>query len=375
MFETFSLLALQEYWWFLISVIGAILVFMSFVFGGQSLIFELGSNENEKDLIVNSLGRKWELMFTTLVLFGGALFAAFPLFYATSFSGTLWVWIIILFSFILQAVSYEFRKKENNFLKQHGYELFLVVGGSVGLIFLGGAIASLFHGVAFSLNDQNLSFYHNSLRGLELLASPFILLFGVMFLFLARSNALLYFINNIKDQKLYVKSRKKLVVNALAFVVLYLVTLFFILYALNGYSSVDGKIVLESHHFFKSLVATPFLTLFPLLVGTVLYLSAIYITLFKSSKKGIWLSGAGTMLVGFSLLALLGFNGGSYYPSLVDMQSSLTIANSSSSHYTLTVMSYVSFLVPVIVAYVIYVWRILDRDGMSLEELEKGEKY
>ena len=382
-----TLQTLQEYWWLIISVLGAALVFLLFVQGGQTMIYRLGKTETERKMIVNSLGRKWELTFTTLVTFGGAFFASFPLFYSTSFGGAYWVWMIILFAFILQAVSYEYRTKANNFLGKKTYETFLFINGLIATIFLGTAVATFFTGSQFSidfarLTDINsgkmpiISAWETPTHGLEAIWTTKNLAFltnlslGLAVFFLSRLLANMYFINNIDDENLYKRNVKCLKNNTIIFLVFFL---FFVvrLMFIDGFAinKDTGEVFMQANKYFHNLIEMP-VVLILFLAGVVLVLYGIFATVFKSSKKGIWFSGTGTFLTVLSLFFLAGYNYTAYYPSTFDLQSSLSIYNSSSSHYTLTAMSYVSLMVPIVIAYIWYVWKAMDSKAITKEEVE-----
>jgi cytochrome d ubiquinol oxidase subunit II len=368
MFEKLSYLTLQEYWWFLIAVLGALFVFMTFVQGGQTILNKIAKNEDEKDVLIASLGRKWELTFTSLVMFGGALFAAFPLFYAVSFGGAYFVWMAILFCFIIQAVSYEYRKKPDNFLGQKTYEMFLYINGSLGIILIGIAVGTLFTGGHFIRNDMNFAHWTMASRGLEGALNPFNVILGFMVFFLARVQASIYFLNNIENTNILKRAKAQLKNDSMFFVGFFLV---FALFLLNingvGYGA-DGFIVVK-HKFLLNFLANPILLVL-FLLGTLMVLYAIFVSLFKNSRNGIWFSGIGTVLVVLALFCLLGFNNTAIYPSLSDLQSSLSIVNSSSSHYTLTVMSYVSLMVPIVLGYIIYVWKSMDAKKITIDEIK-----
>jgi cytochrome d ubiquinol oxidase subunit II len=370
MIGSLELTQLQQIWWIIASLVGALFIFMTFVQGGQTLLFTLARNEEEKSLIINSLGRKWELTFTTLVLFGGALFAAFPLFYATSFGGAYWVWILILFTFIIQAVSYEYRKKPNNFLGARTYEIFLFINGSVGLLLIGAAIGTFFTGSNFLLNDYNFVKWQHPLRGLEAAFSLFNLALGLFLVFHARVLGALYLANNLNHPELVSRSQRAALINLLC-------ALPFLLIVLGGLVTMDGYAVdpatgtvfMEPGKYLGNLLALP-LNLILLLAGLVLVVGGVFLARFKSSHRGIWLSGTGTVLVVLALLFLAGFNDTAFYPSKADLQSSLTIYNASSTHYTLTVMTYIALAVPLVLAYISHVWRSMDAGKMSLEDVK-----
>jgi cytochrome d ubiquinol oxidase subunit II len=373
MFETLSLEILQQYWWILVSLSGALFVFITFVQGGQTLLYTLAKDEKERNVLVASLGRKWELSFTSLVMFGGALFAAFPLLYSVSFGGAYYLWMAILFCFILQAVSYEYRKKPNNFFGSKTYETFLFINGSLGVILLGIVIGTFFTGGHFIRNDMNLSHWTLSSYGLEAILHPFNVIFGLMLFCLARIQAELYFLNNIQVPSILARTKKQLRNDALCFLGFFLLCAVLLL-SMSGYT-IEGELVrVESFKFLKNFLAMPVLLVL-FLLGTLLVLYALFIALFKGSKKGIWFSGFGSVMVALSLLCLLGFNNTPIYPSLADAQSSLSLANSSGSHYTLTVMSYVSLGVPFVLGYIYLVWRSMDAIKISSEEIEADEHH
>lgn len=375
-----------QYWWFVISLLGAILVFLLFVQGGQTLIPQLGKSEIEKTMMVNSIGRKWEFTFTTLVTFGGAFFAAFPLFYSTSFGGAYWVWMIILFCFIIQAVSFEFRKKENNFLGEKTYNTFLLINGFGGTFLLGVAVGTFFTGSEFVVNKENIanpimpiiSQWTNPLHGLEALANPRNLLLGLVVLFLSRTLGSLYFINNINDQTLQERAKKALKVCGTVFVVLF-VTFLTITLLSEGFA-VDketGLVSMEKYKYFNNLIEMP-VVLAMLLIGVVLVLFGLGKTMFSKTifRKGIWFAGIGTVLAVLSLFLIAGYNNTAYYPSIFNPQSSLTIYNSSSSLFTLKTMSIVSLIIPFVLAYIFYAWRKMDKVSITKEEMqEDGHKY
>lgn len=370
MFESLSHLALQQYWWVLISVLGALLVFLMFVQGGQTLIYSLGKSEDERTMLVNSLGRKWEFTFTTLVTFGGAFFASFPLFYATSFGGAYWVWMIILFAFVLQAVSYEFRTKAGNFLGQKTYEVFLFVNGLLGTVLIGAAVSTFFTGSEFSLNELNQVSWEGPARGLEAALNIQNLALGLAVFFLARVLAVLYFVNDVDDQPIRDRANKQLIINTLPFLVFFL---FFVirLMFLDGfaYDPDTSEVSLAANKYFHNLIEMP-LVLIIFLLGVVGVLAGIGLTLLTNTKKGIWYTGVGTVLAVLGLFFLAGFNHTAFYPSSFDLQSSLTIENASSSKFTLTAMSYVSLLIPFVLAYIFYVWRAMNKKKMDRSELE-----
>ncbi len=369
MFENLSYLALQQYWYVIVSLLGAILVFLMFVQGGQTLIYRIGKSETERTILINTLGRKWEFTFSTLVTFGGAFFASFPLFYATSFGGAYWVWMIILFAFVIQAVSYEFRSKASNFLGKKTYEAFLIINGLLGTLLIGTAVATFFSGSQFSLNEMNNVSWEVSSRGLEAALNPFNLALGLTVFFLARVLGLLYFMKTIDHEVIIARVKKALLVNAIPFLVFFL-TFSIWLMLRDGYA-VDpesGNVTMEAFKYFHNLVSMP-IVLIMFLLGVLLVLFGIIWPLVKKSSNGIWYSGAGTILVVMSLFFLAGFNNTSFYPSNYDLQSSLTIQNSSSSHYTLIAMSYVSLMIPFVIAYIVYAWRAISKKKIDEAEV------
>lgn len=379
MFGQLSHLALQQYWWIIVSLLGSLLVFLLFVQGGQTLIYRLGKDEAQRTLIVNVLGRKWEFTFTTLVTFGGAFFASFPLFYSTSFGGAYWVWMIILFAFVVQAVSYEFRSKPNNFLGKRTFETFLFVNGLLGTILLGAAVSTFFTGSQFSVSETNFSRWETPAHGLEAALNVQNLALGLAVFFLSRTLAVLYFIQNIDHPEIIGRARKQLLQDAVPFVAFFL--LFAGMLLLKKGFAVDpatGTVFMEPYKYLHNFIQMPVVAgLF--LAGVALVLLGIFrvaLCFEKCHDKGIWAAGIGTVLTVFSLFLVAGFNNTAFYPSVYDLQSSLTIRNSSSSHYTLTVMSYVSLFVPVVLAYIFYTWRAINRKKTNVEELEQeGHKY
>ena len=384
MFENLSYLALQQYWWIIISLLASILVFMMFVQGGQTLINQIGKTKIERSLLINSIGRKWDITFTVLVTFGGAFFASFPLFYSTSFGGAYWVWILILFSFIIQAVSYEYRSKANNFLGQKTFDTFLIINGILATILIGTAVGTFFTGSEFSIDklritdvsDPVISRWETPYRGLEAAFNITNLSLGLAIFFLSRILALMYFINSIENENIILKSKNVLKVCVFPFLVFFL--LFVVLLLTRQGFAVDPvtKIVsMEKFKYLHNLLQMP-LVLIMFLIGVVGVLTGIFLTLFKESRKGIWYSGVGTILTVFSVLMLAGFNNTAYYPSTYDLQSSLTIENSSSSKYTLTAMSYVSLLVPFVIAYIWYAWKSINKKRIDEKDIEMDEmKY
>ena len=373
---------LQHYWWFVVSLLGAILVFLLFVQGGNTLLYCLGKTERQRRLIMNATGRKWEFTFTTLVTFGGGFFASFPLFYSTSFGGAYWLWMIILFTFVLQAVSYEFQSKAGNLLGQKTYRAFLILNGVVGPVLLGGAVATFFTGSAFYVDKGNLteampviSHWANGWHGLDALANIWNVILGLAVFFLARILGALYFINNIDEADLVARSRRALWGNTALFLVFFLAFVVRTLVA-DGFAvrPDTGEIYMEPYKYLHNFLAMPVVLLI-FLVGVVGVLWGIIRTLWKPGfDKGIWWAGIGTVLTVLALLLVAGYNNTAYYPSSVDLQSSLTIENSSSSPFTLKVMAYVSILVPFVLAYIIYAWRSINNRKLDAQELgDKGE--
>jgi cytochrome d ubiquinol oxidase subunit II len=375
MFETFSYLALQQYWWIIISLLGSLLVFLMFVQGGQTLIYTIGKDETERTLIVNSLGRKWEFTFTTLVTFGGAFFASFPKFYSTSFGGAYWVWMAILFCFVVQAIAYEYRSKPNNFLGHRAYEVFLFMNGALGTILIGAAVCTFFTGSQFSISLYNTSKWEVPTHGLEAALNIHNLSLGLSVFFLARILGLLYFINNIDNANIRDRARKQLLINTIPFLIFFL-TFVAILLLRSGfaYDMVTKEVFMEKYKYLHNLLEMPF-AFIVLLAGVVLVLVGIYKAILNKSIHGIWFTGAGTIFTVFILFIIAGFNKTAFYPSTFNIQHSLTIENSSSSPYTLTAMSYVSLFVPFVFAYIFFTWRIINKKQISSDELLNEETH
>ncbi len=377
--------ALQQYWWVLVSLLGALLVFLLFVQGANSLLFSLGETAEERRLIINSTGRKWEFTFTTLVTFGGAFFASFPLFYSTSFGGAYWLWMIILFSFVLQAVSYEFQNKLGNFLGVRTFQWFLVINGIVGPLLLGGAVATFFNGSNFVVEKNNLitdfaapviSSWGNASHGLDALLDPWNLVLGFAVFFLARVLGILYVMNNVKDDYIIARGRLRLIGAAVPFVIFFVAFLVRTLLK-DGYAydAVTGVIVMEPLKYLHNFIDLWYLAVL-LLVGVVLVLFAIIRTVVcKTYLRGIWLAGIGVVLVVFALLVSVGLNQTAFYPSTADLQSSLTIANACSSEFTLRTMAWVSLFIPVVLTYIVYAWRSIDKHRITKEEIAQDEAY
>jgi cytochrome d ubiquinol oxidase subunit II len=371
-----SQLFLQHYWWIIISILASLLVFLMFVQGGQSMIYSLPQNNTQKTMIVNTMGRKWEFTFTTLVTFGGAFFASFPLFYSTSFGGAYWVWIAILFSFTIQAIAYEFRSKPNNVLGQKTFDLFLFLNGSFGPFLIGVAVATFFTGAMFKLNPMNQVHWATLWYGLEALLNLRNLSLGFAVLFLSRINGLLYIINTLDDDALIDRSVKKLVVNSVPFLIFFLFFVISLLFS-KGFAAdrFTGIITIEKFKYLHNFIQMP-AVLILFLAGVAGVLSGIGITVFRKSLSGIWFAGLGTVLAVFSLFLLAGFNGTSFYPSLYDLQSSLTIRNASSSLFTLKTMMYVSFIIPLVIAYIWYAWKAINNNKITEQEMNSEEhKY
>ena len=386
---------LQHYWWFIVSLLGAILVFLMFVQGANSMVRSIGWTAEGRRLVVNSTGRKWEFTFTTLVTFGGAFFASFPLFYSTSFGGAYWLWMIILFTFVLQAVSYEFQNKLGNLLGPNTFQWFLVINGILGPLLLGGAVATFFEGSNFVIEKSNIvdataltpviSHWGNASHGLDALLNPWVLVLGLAVMFLARTLGTLYIINNVNDEDIRSRASVRLVGSAIPFLVLFVAYLVHLL-LMDGYAyDSEGNIFMEPNKYLHNLLAMwPLLIL--LLVGVVLVLWGIAVEVLRGSKSsilhspfstlsGIWPAGIGTVLTVLVLLLCAGWNMTAYYPSTHDLQMSLTIENSSSSYFTLNAMFYVSLLVPFVLAYIIYCWRKIDSRKITLDEIKHDEAY
>lgn len=376
---------LQHYWWIVVSLLAGILVFLLFVQGGNSMIFSLAKTEDEKKLMINSTGRKWEFTFTTLVTFGGGFFASFPLFYSTSFGGAYWLWMIILFSFVLQAVSYEFQNKAGNLLGVKAYRTFLVINGILGPVLLGGAVATFFTGSNFLVDKGNMfsesgsiviSQWANASHGLDALLDPWNVCLGLAVFFLARILGMLYFINNIHHEPLTTRARKYLLPNTAIFLIFFLAFVGYVLLK-DGYAvdPVTGVVSMESYKYLMNFIEMP-IVLVVFLVGVVGVLFGIIATLLKSTfTKGIWFAGTGTVLTVLALLLVAAFNNTAYYPSNADLQSSLTLANSASSLFTLKVMTYVSFLVPFVIAYIYYAWKSIDIRKITVEEMNAKDNH
>lgn len=369
---------LQHYWWFLISLLGGVLSFLLFVQGGQSMLFSLPRSEGQKNIMVSILGRKWEYTFTTLVTFGGALFASFPLFYSTSFGGAYWLWMLILLSFVLQAVSYEFRRRPGNVFGTKTYDVFLFINGLLGTLLVGVVVGTFFSGADFTVARNNItdigspviSRWGNGWHGLEAIVQPRNLILGIAVFFLARTLALLLFINRSGDDELTARSRRLLWYNAVPFVVFFVAFVVWTFLA-DGYAVDDaGHVYMQKYKYFSNMVEMPAVGVC-FLLGVLAVLYGIVRTLACGNvRNGIWFSGTGTVVTVTCLLLAVGYNGTAFYPSTADLQSSLTIGNASSSMFTLQVMSVVSLLIPFVLAYIFYAWRSLERGHTTAEDAE-----
>lgn len=367
--ETSTYIFLQHYWWFIISLLGGLLVFLLFVQGGQSLLFQLGKTEAQRQLLLESTGKKWELTFTTLVTFGGAFFASFPLFYSTSFGGAYWVWMLILLCFVLQAVSYEYQMRKGNLLGKKTYRIFLLINGIAGPVLLGTAVGTFFNGAEFIVNKEQLSVlsmpvisqWATPWHGLEAVLNIWNVCLGIAVFFLARVLAILYFMNNIDDESIRSQSWNRLLPESIAFLLFFLAFLAHWLIADGFAVNPDTQeIFMQPYKYALNLLEMPYVTGI-LLVGVILVLWGIGKTYLNPSyREGIWFSGTGTVLTVLALLLCAGWNHTAYYPSIIDLQSSLTLQNSCSSPFTLKVMSYVSILIPFVLAYIFYAWRAID---------------
>lgn len=364
----------QHYWWIIISVLGATLVFLMFVQGGQTLFFSLGKDDNERMLMINSLGRKWEFTFTTLVTFGGAFFAAFPLFYATSFGGGYWIWMLILFSFIFQAIAYHYRTKPANIYGTRFYEIALLVNGIMGPLLLGAVVGTFYNGAPFLVSEINTSSWANQYHGLGALANVHNLSLGLAVLFLARVLGILYFMNDINHEEIIKRAQKHLIYNTIPFLVFFLFFLVKLMF-IDGFAIGEtGEIRMVPFKYWQNLLDMPFV-MGLLLAGIVLVLGGIAISGIKKSPKGIWYAGPGVILVVMMLLLLAGFNQTSFYPSTHDLQSSLTIYNASSSFFTLKTMAIASLMIPFVFAYIFYTWRAINKKQISMDEFENGGEH
>ena len=374
---------LQQYWWFLIALLGGLLVFLLFVQGGNALIFLAGKNESERELIINSTGRKWELTFTTLVTFGGTFFASFPLFYSTSFGGAYWVWILILITFVFQAVSYEFQGKAGNLLGKNTFRIFLTLNGCLAPLLIGTAVGTFFTGSQFAVDKAAvgniaapvISRWATQWHGLEAVANLFNVGFGLMVMCLAVSLGALYLINNIKNEKLATQLRRSLLISFLCFLLL-LVYVVITLLTMDGFAvDANGEVFMEEYKYLHNFLQMP-AVLAMFLVGAVLLVWGVVATLLKQRfSRGIWLAAPGTVLAVMALFMIAGYNNTAYYPSTYDLQSSLTLANSCSSEFTLSTMAVVSLIIPFVVGYIAYFWRQMDKKSLTTEELNSSDKY
>lgn len=359
---------LQNYWWLIISLLAGLLVFLMFVQGGQSFIFSLPRSDMQRKMLVNALGRKWEFTFTTLVTFGGAFFASFPLFYATSFGGAYWVWMAILFSFIIQAVAYEYRSKPANIYGTSLFDTFLFINGSVGPFLIGVAVATFFTGSDFALDLFNRVTWGSGWHGLEALINPVNLLLGFAVIFLVRVLGLMYLSNTIDDAEMAVTIRKAIARNAVPFLIFFLAFVAVILTGKGYMAAATGEVTMVKYHYLHNLVSNP-LTLILFAGGVVLVLLSLWLALFKRSDRAIWYAGFGTVPVVMALFFMAGYGGTAFYPSTADLQSSLTLAKASSSLFTLKTMMYVSFIIPLVVAYIWYAWSSINRKRINAEEM------
>lgn len=377
--ETSTYIFLQHYWWFLVSLLGGLLVFLLFVQGGQSLLFQIGKTESQQKMLLNSTGRKWEFTFTTLVTFGGAFFASFPLFYSTSFGGAYWVWMLILLCFVLQAVSYEYQAKKGNLLGKRTYQIFLLINGLLAPLLIGTAVGTFFTGAEFQVNKEHLtdlsmpviSTWMHPLHGLEVALNIWNLFLGLALVYLSRVLGLLYYINNIDDAEIYAACRRRMKKESSGFII-FLVVFVFYLSVAEGFAvnPETQEIYMEEGKYLKNFLEMP-AVLAILLVGLVSFLYGVVKTIRKEGyRRGIWFAGIGTILTVLALLLCAGWNNTAYYPSNADLQSSLTIANSCSSPFTLKVMSFVSILIPFVLAYIFYAWRAIDLRGINRTEMD-----
>lgn len=369
MFEQLSYQALQQYWWFIVSLVGALLVFLLFVQGGQTLLWTLGKTPTERSLLINTFGRKWEFTFTTLVTFGGVFFASFPLFYSCSFGGAYWIWMIILFAFVIQAVSYQFRSKPKNTLGQKTYDGMLFFNGVVSSLLLGVVVSTFFMGANFSTNTMNYVTWDSPFHGLEAILDWRNLCLGLSVFFLARLLGLQYIMNSIKHEVLMSRAKKETLYNTIPFLIFF-VTYVIVLLLKDGYSyNKMGDISLEHFKYLHNFIAMPFITIL-FILGIILVLTGTLKAILKANSLSIWFSGIGTILTVLSLLLIAGYNHTAFYPSLTSPQSSLTIVNACSSRFTLITMGYASLFVPIVMAYIFYTWRLINNEKISEFELK-----
>jgi cytochrome d ubiquinol oxidase subunit II len=370
-----SYLFFQQYWWFIVSLLGALLVFLLFVQGGQTLIYTIGKTETERKMIVNTLGRKWEFTFTTLVTFGGAFFASFPLFYSSSFGGAYWAWTVLLIVFTLQAVSYEFRSKPGNVFGKRFYEALLFLNGLVGTVLIGTVVGTFFNGSEFSLNILNNVIWHNSARGLEAVLNWHNVSLGLAVFFLSRMLGLLYFTNTIDNADMYKRIKKHLVINTVPFLVFFLAFVIWLLMKEGFAVDADGVIFMEDYKYLHNFLQMP-VVLVMFLLGVVAVLFGVGKTIFskKVCDKGFWVVSVGTVLTVLSIFLIAGYNNTAFYPSTVDLQSSLTIETASSSLFTLKTMSIVSIMIPFVLAYIIVAWRSINKKKITEEEMNDSNE-
>ncbi|MDW7771513.1 MAG: cytochrome d ubiquinol oxidase subunit II [Desulfobulbaceae bacterium] len=362
---------LQQLWWLIVSVVGSLFLFLTYIQGGQTLLWQVAKTDTEKALVINSLGRKWEITFTTLVLFGGALFAAFPKFYATSFGGAYWVWIAILFTFVLQAVSYEYRMKPGNMLGPKTFEVFLFINGSVGILLIGAAVGTFFTGSNFMLSEYNLVTWTHPLRGLEAAFSLFNVSLGLFLVFNARTLGAMYLVNNIDfsgHPELEDRLRRSTMINFLSSLPFLLYVLISLLFMTGFHVDGQGVVSLVAGKYLANILVNPvILVLLP--AGLLLVIIGVLRAAKTTGTSGIWFAGPGTVLVGLAVFFIAGYNDTAFYPSRADLQSSLTIYNASSSHYTLTAMTYVAMTIPFVLAYIAYVWKSMDTRKLTADEV------
>jgi len=366
---------LQHLWWIIISLVGSILVFLLFVQGGQTLFSALSKNEDEKTMIINSIGRKWEFTFTTLVLFAAGMFASFPLFYTTTFGGAYFAWKLFIISFVLQAISFEYRKKKGNIFGSKTFETFLLINGILGTFLLGAVVATFFTGNEFYRSDFNLTTWQSNLYGIEILFNFTNISLGLAVLFLARSLGCMYITNNVDHNEIRIRSKKQLGINSGLFLVFFLYFMFRILtgpgFAVN---TETGIVFMQDYKYLNNFLEMP-VTIVLFLAGVLLVLYGIFINFFKNSIYGIWFSGSGTVLTVFALFMIVGFNNTSFYPSTFDLQSSLTIYNASSSKYALTIMSFAALLVPVVLTYIFFTWKAIDKKKITAEDVRDNSTH
>lgn len=383
MFENLSLLDLQQYWWVIISILASALVFLMFVQGGQTLIYTLGKTNDERDLIVNTLGHQWETTFTTLVTFGGAFFASFPLFYSTSFGGAYWVWMAILIAFVIQAVSYEYRSKPSNVWGKRTFETMLFINGAFGTFLIGTAVATFFSGSMFSVDKSNLTHLYDAaisrwetpFHGLEAVLNWHNVALGLAVFFLARVLGILYICNSVKNTPIFKRAIKQMWFNAIPFLVFFLAFVTGLLFKDGfAYNPATGVVSMEPYKYLHNLREMPVVAGF-FLIGVLLVLTGIIKFIFMHNRKAFWFSGAGTFLTVLSLFLIAGLNHTAYYPSTFNIQHSLTIQNSSSSHYTLVAMSYVSLFIPVVIGYIYWAWHSLHKKQITLTDLENDTNH